>query len=542
MQLARPDQGLPPREHREVEIDRIAFGPHTLDPAERSLLRGDALAVHSDARALGPRRDPNRENERARLLRVYDESRACGLGEARDLLHANALVADDGRNEQIDGEDPRTAQVRAFGRIGEALDHRAVAAPEAVGRRAPVLLGPALGQGEEVDEHARLRVLCRQEPAVEAALEHVAIASRALERQKIARHLHPVVGRARLLRGRAERVVELARRPPDFAAARASRGEDPRGGDDGVRVPQHHQRFLVAKAPVKAAVAVELGKLRVSVNTGELVFSAGKRIDDGMVPHTPGKARVARVAGREGQLRERFHDSAVLAIEHSLELAVGQRLAALAEPVGKRANRGQRLLVAGQSIHVDEPGHELVDAVVRRRDDFEGRITAVLAFHDVDTFRSPGLDPASAVGDLALAQPRDNRVRLLHELLVFRRGDRARGAGQPVPEERSAVRVERRLPAPRRRAGVAQARREPVAEKQHVGIEALEIAEIGLECPPEQALAELHFAGIEGLEATKIGCHRRRTRRQRDRHRHSQRARENLHHRRSSSATGCLQE
>ena len=146
---------------------------------------------------------------------------------------------------------------------------------------------------------------------------------------------------------------------------------------------------------------------------------------------------------------------------------------------GHALQQDQRLLVAGEHVHVEEPRHDLVQGV-------EGRPHVVAAPEPVEELLGEGAQVAAAEGGLALRQLRHEEVAAgLHRAVAEARVEQRAGR-EVVAHEMAAQLVLRLLPAAQ---GLGRAR-QPGGDPEHVekavGIEAHHVAPVALHRLAEQ--------------------------------------------------------
>src|ERR1017187_3734267 len=136
----------------------------------------------------------------------------------------------------------------------------------------------------EINEHARLRVLRREDVVVKSALVKIHLRRVRFQREQLARELEHVVGVAGLTGIGAQMPRELVGREKMFVVAvsandvgTAQRDGVPKSMCDG-------QKLRIASEFVFAGRADDFWNLRVRVDAVQLVFAARQRVENsGMV-------------------------------------------------------------------------------------------------------------------------------------------------------------------------------------------------------------------------------------------------------------------
>ena len=209
---------------------------------------------------------------------------------------------------------------------------------------------------------------------------------------------------------------------------------------------------------------------------GQIVLAGGQRIEQARVVEPLGRAQVALVPGQPVQVGQRLGDAAVLDIQDPLHVRVGEPAGPPPDPVAEPGRHLQGPGVPGQLMLIDQPGHDLVDHVVRRPDRqarFEPVEEGLREGRQV-----PVVEARRAVPGLAPGQ-------LLHQVGALVRGGLVPGIGvgegQPghqVPGAVPADQGSRRLPAAARPGRRRQAVVQPEGVQQPVRIDEHEVVAV----------------------------------------------------------------
>ena len=181
-------------------------------------------------------------------------------------------------------------------------------------------------------------------------------------------------------------------------------------------VPEERRDVAVARLAgqfVLARGADDFRDLRVGVQAVERVFLPGQRIEDGRVVEEPRQAQVLGIAGDAVEGGQHLVHAAELGLQHRLLLRRGQPVHAQAHPRDLLQQDVERLLVAAELVHVQQPGHHLVQRVV-------GGPDAGARFDAVDQFfrkrgEVAGVESLRRQRRLNRGQLRDQRVAAVLE-------------------------------------------------------------------------------------------------------------------------------
>ena len=353
-------------------------------------------------------------------------------------------------------------------------------------------------QRREVDRHASLRVLRGEDVVEQRPLVEVHRLRRWLPREDVARELEHVVGVARLGGGGAEVLGGFLDGMEMLAVAVATNAI---GTVQRHALPEelrHITELLLARQLILARRAGDLGNLRVSVETVELVLTARQRVEAELVVERQRQLEVIGVAGNGVKVGERLIDAAMLVAERLLLLLMAELRDTQLQPVGHLHDNVERLLVAAVVVHVKQTGENLVERIVRRPDRLAG-------VHAIEKRLRIGRQKAFVISlfrhrFLALRQLRDDVVHLRLELRVAGAGKHQRARRQIMPHAVAAQFALRIFPATIRLGCSRQSGHDAERMQQPVGVEVEQILLVAQHRLTERPVEQSHFGEVERLE------------------------------------------
>ena len=97
----------------------------------------------------------------------------------------------------------------------------------------------------------------------------------------------------------------------------------------------------------------------------EFIAARGERIEEPLLVEALRQSKILLFARDAVEVGEDFAHPAVFLLKHALHLLVAQRIGPVPYPARHFLCCLQRLLVAGQGVHVKMPGHDFVIGVER---------------------------------------------------------------------------------------------------------------------------------------------------------------------------------
>ena len=188
---------------------------------------------------------------------------------------------------------------------------------------------------------------------------------------EMARELQHVVRAAAL--GRVRTRVQLrseaaGRAQPALGIARAPGDVRPRRGHFLEEIVGDIVKTEVAGDLVSPRGGNRLGDVRVGVQPPQLVTAERHGVDEALLLESVADPCPAVLARGRGEMVQRGRDAAEFDRENLLHVRFGLRRRPVIGPCGHALEHLKRLPVAGEPIHVEHAGHDLVDGVERRPD------------------------------------------------------------------------------------------------------------------------------------------------------------------------------
>ena len=106
--------------------------------------------------------------------------------------------------------------------------------------------------------------------------------------------------------------------------------------------------------------------MRIDVERPQLIAARRERIEEALLGEAVAGLRPPVVVGKGGKVIQHLLHAAVLGIENLLHVRGGFRSAPLVGPARHAFENLESLLVAGELVHIQHAGHDLVDGVERR--------------------------------------------------------------------------------------------------------------------------------------------------------------------------------
>ena len=423
--------------------------PRQLHKAVLLALLACAVRQRDARRALQPVRQAQAERQLTPVQELKGNPPVIGVFRALHDAHARRPVRVGAGHVQAGVGVGRILQERALRQGCVRLRARAIAAPERILRRPPLLVGAIL-QVEVVDEHARIGVLLREHGVHEPAFPRVRghgvrrdLQQLALDAVEVVRAAAfaalDVVARFRVHDMEVNAlgiVVQLRLIVGECAAPRhAARGQFvpfPVGAHEAAgRV----QRRLLAGDAILIDQRLHIGAFGVGVlhAVGEAVVVPEEHVVEPAAPEIARRLQVPGIVRVLVEHEERIHDAARLreerlhaaAVRRALPLLLRQRLHHGPHTLGHAPGALQRLLHAKPAVGEQQRHHVLVD-VVHDRLDVRMRVDAVrLQAHAPDeqrvVLRGEHAFGAGLRGRPLALEHRPDRVQ---RALARRRGDR----------------------------------------------------------------------------------------------------------------------
>ena len=442
-----------------------------------------------------PVRHTYAHREADRLVGRNRKSRGIAFREFGLLSDAHAFGSPIhlGGDEQVHEEIAGTVKVDAVSVLGVVLHARARTAPEGIVGQVVVL--PATGrQGDEVHHHARLGILRAQDAVVECPFIVVAVPRLRVPAEQVPCKLQHVVSAARLLRMVAQLARQLVGLALPVLAIAGSSGAIAAGA--GHLVPEVLGDLpvpLVAGQFVLSSSTDDVGDERVDVFALQAVLALCQRFDIAVL-HEPARQLqpmpLPRHSVEIGQ--DVVHSALLCAVQHPLHAAFGQFVAPRLAPARHARDYFDRLGVAAIDVHVHQPGHQFVEAIVRRPD-------RLAPFGLVDMRLGKSAQVAAATECfLALGQFGDDSVGFGLEFLIVGAGKHERAGGKVVTQGVSTHLAVRTFPAAQRYGMGCEPGSDTPRMQQPVCIQVVQILAVTLHGDFERSVQEPDLLQIEG--------------------------------------------
>ena len=252
---------------------------------------------------------------------------------------------------------------------------------------------------------------------------------------------------------------------------------------------------------MEALEADDLGDLGVGVEAVEGIAGIGEGVENGAVAEAFGEGEVFGVAREEVDIREDFVHAAVLDVEHSLELGVGEIVGGGDGPVGEFDENFEGGFVVAIEIGVAEAGEDFVHGVPGDADDAAAGGDVV----ELGGVVGEGADEAGGGGGLAFVEIGDDVVAAFFEGVIAGGGVH-HGAGAEVVAEGVTVAADVRpgldgFPSAVDGGFGWEAGVDKEVVEETVGFEGEEVFLVALLGIFEGAVEEADFGEVEGGDA-----------------------------------------